>query len=171
MQEIIKRAECYIKGEESNAEKRTRDARERDPMNRVNKALDFYPQRRRPPPDHRGQKSQRKPYHQQFRHDTERFPRREYTPLNRTRVYILNEILETGLTQLPPHKGKDHTLGGNLNAWCAYHRCKGHDTEKCFRLRDIIEELIKSGHLRKFLDDAANDKVVIPKNQRNPQRD
>jgi hypothetical protein len=28
MQEIIKRAECYIKGEESNAEKRSRDARE-----------------------------------------------------------------------------------------------------------------------------------------------
>jgi hypothetical protein len=32
MQEIIKRAECYIKGEESNAEKRTRDAREREPI-------------------------------------------------------------------------------------------------------------------------------------------
>jgi hypothetical protein len=30
MQEIIKRAECYIKGEESNAEKRSRDARERE---------------------------------------------------------------------------------------------------------------------------------------------
>jgi hypothetical protein len=31
--------------------------------------------------------------------------------------------------------------------------------------------LIKSGHLRKFLDDAANAKVVVPKTQRNPQRD
>jgi hypothetical protein len=30
MQEIIKRAECYIKDEESNAEKRSRDARERE---------------------------------------------------------------------------------------------------------------------------------------------
>ncbi|MCI01455.1 gag-pol polyprotein [Trifolium medium] len=29
MQEIIKRAECYIKGEESNAEKRTREAKEK----------------------------------------------------------------------------------------------------------------------------------------------
>jgi hypothetical protein len=62
-------------------------------------------------------------------------------------------------------------MGGNLNAWCVYHKCKGHDTEKCFRLRDLIEALIKSGHLRKFLDDAANGKVVIPKNQRNPHRD
>ncbi|MCI54255.1 hypothetical protein A2U01_0075504, partial [Trifolium medium] len=30
MQEIIKRASCYIKGEESNAEKRSRDAREKE---------------------------------------------------------------------------------------------------------------------------------------------
>ncbi|MCI88876.1 hypothetical protein A2U01_0110164, partial [Trifolium medium] len=31
MQEIMKRAECYIKGQESNAEKRTRDSREKPP--------------------------------------------------------------------------------------------------------------------------------------------
>jgi hypothetical protein len=31
--------------------------------------------------------------------------------------------------------------------------------------------LIKSGHLRKFLDNAANGKVVVPKTLRNPQRD
>ena len=29
MEEIISRAECYIKGEESNAEKRARDAKEK----------------------------------------------------------------------------------------------------------------------------------------------
>ena len=40
-----------------------------------------------------------------------------------------------------------------------------------FRLRDLIEELIKNGHLRKFLDDAANEKVVVPKVRRDPQRD
>jgi hypothetical protein len=142
---------------------------ERDPINKGNKAPDFYPQRRRQP-NHKGQESQRKPYYQQVRCDIERFPQREYTPLNSVRVYILDEILETRLTQLPPRRGKDHTLGGNLNAWCAYHRCKGLDTEKCFRLRDLIEELIKSGHLRKFLDDAANGKVVVPKIKRNPQR-
>jgi hypothetical protein len=78
--------------------------------------------------------------------------------------------LEARLTQLPPNRGKDHTLGGNLNAWCAYHRCKGHDTEKCFRLRDLIEELIQSRHLRRFLDDAANGKDVVPKSQRGEPR-
>ncbi|WJX92616.1 hypothetical protein P8452_74233 [Trifolium repens] len=130
MQEIIKRAECYIKGEENNAEKRSRDAREREPPNRSHKGPDFYSQRRRQP-DHRGQEPHRKPYHQQGRQDMVRFPEKEYTPLNRA--------------------------------------CKGHDTEKCFRLRDLIEELIKSGHLRKFLEDAADGKVVVPKVRRDTQ--
>jgi hypothetical protein len=76
MSEIIKRAECYIKGEERNAEKRTRDAREKDPTSSGNRAPDFYPQRRRPLPDHRGQEPHRKPYHQQFRRDVERLPQR-----------------------------------------------------------------------------------------------
>ena len=40
---------------------------------------------------------------------------------------------------------------------------------KCFRLRDLIEELIKSGNLRKFLEDAADGKVVVPKVRRDPQ--
>ncbi|MCI63045.1 hypothetical protein A2U01_0084302, partial [Trifolium medium] len=40
MQEVIKRAECYIKGEESNTEKRERDARKKDYGGRGNKAPD-----------------------------------------------------------------------------------------------------------------------------------
>jgi hypothetical protein len=143
---LSKRAECYIKGEESNADKRSRDVREREPINKGNRAPEFYQQRRRQP-DHRGHEPQRKPYHQQVRRDVDRFPEKEYTPLNRARVYILDEILEAGLTRLPPQRGKEYQLGQNINAWCAYHRCRGHDTEKCFRLRDLIEELIKSGHL------------------------
>ncbi|XP_045802656.1 uncharacterized protein LOC123896289 [Trifolium pratense] len=62
-------------------------------------------------------------------------------------------------------------MGLDDNAWCAYHRCRGHSTEKCFRLRDLIEELIKSGHLRKFIDDAAQGRVVVPKVPRQEPRD
>ncbi|KAK2445921.1 hypothetical protein QL285_016792 [Trifolium repens] len=168
MQEIIKRAECYIKGEESNAEKRSRDAREREPTNKSYRVPETYQPRRRQP-DYRGHEPQRKPYHHQMRRDSGRFPKKEYTPLNRAKVYILDEILETGLSRLPQKRGKDYQLGHNTNAWCAYHRCKGHDTEKCFRLRDLIEELVKSGNLRKFLEDAADEKVVVPKVRRGPQ--
>ncbi|WJX58397.1 hypothetical protein P8452_43858 [Trifolium repens] len=167
MQEVIKRAECYIKGEESNAEKRSRDAREKEPSNKSYKAPEAYPPRRRQP-DHRGYNPQRKPYHHQMRRDAGSFLEKEYTPLNRAKVYVLDEILETGLSRLPQKRGKDYQMGHNTNAWCAYHRCKGHDTEKCFRLRDLIEELIKSGHLRKFLEDAADGKVVVIKVRRDP---
>ncbi|MCI72287.1 hypothetical protein A2U01_0093550, partial [Trifolium medium] len=38
MQEITKRAECYIKGEESNAEKQSRDAKEKEGRNNNNRA-------------------------------------------------------------------------------------------------------------------------------------
>ncbi|MCI97438.1 hypothetical protein A2U01_0118739, partial [Trifolium medium] len=37
MQEVTKRAECYIKGEESNAEKRSRDAKEKEGINSNNR--------------------------------------------------------------------------------------------------------------------------------------
>jgi hypothetical protein len=109
MQEIIKRAECYIKGEESNAEKRSRDAREREPSNKGSRAPDFYPPRRRQT-DHRGHEHQRKPYHQKVRRDVDKFVEKEYTPLNRARVYILNRTLKAGLTRLPPQRGKEHLL-------------------------------------------------------------
>ncbi|GAU23009.1 hypothetical protein TSUD_297540 [Trifolium subterraneum] len=41
--------------------------------------------------------------------------------------------------------------------------CKGHDTERCFRLRDLIDDLIRSGHLRKFLEDTAKGQIALPK--------
>ncbi|XP_045809878.1 uncharacterized protein LOC123904235 [Trifolium pratense] len=75
------------------------------------------------------------------------------------------------MTTLPPTRGKPIMLGPNNNAWCAYHRAKGHDTEKCFRLRDLIEELIRSGHLLKFIDDAAQGRVVVPKVQRQDSKE
>jgi hypothetical protein len=76
MQEITKRAEGYIKGEESNAEKRMRDARERDTVSRGNRPNDFYQQNRRPAPNHHRSEHHKKPYHQQPRHVEERNPLR-----------------------------------------------------------------------------------------------
>jgi hypothetical protein len=127
MQEVTRRAEGYIKGEESNAEKRMRDARERGPVNKGNGQGEFYHHHIRPIPNHHRIERHRKPYQPQ-RHFQE--DRKEYTPLNRARVYIMNEILETRLGRLSPPRSKEHTMGLNPNAWCAYHRCKGHDTEK-----------------------------------------
>ncbi|PNX91900.1 gag-pol polyprotein [Trifolium pratense] len=170
MQEINKRAECYIKGEESNAEKRQRDAKERDPASRSGRNQDQ--QRPKYGNQHEGSWQRRpgNPYFQ--RRDFKSYPdMKGYTPLNTSPVHVLKEILTTGLASLPPKWGGNAQLGQNENAWCAYHRCKGHATEKCFRLRDLIEELIKSGHLRKFIEDAAEGRVVVPKKPRQQVQD
>ncbi|XP_045791855.1 uncharacterized protein LOC123886594 [Trifolium pratense] len=172
IKEVNKRAECYIKGEESNAEKRQRDAKEKEYVGRATRA----PEHPRPKTgSHQGNTWQRhhgKPYHQPPRREFRNHPaEEEFTPLNTSKVYVLNEILASGLANLPPKRANNIPMGLNDNAWCAYHRCRGHSTEKCFRLRDLIEELIKSGHLRRFIDDAAQGRVVVSKIPRQEPRD
>ncbi|GAU44843.1 hypothetical protein TSUD_400440 [Trifolium subterraneum] len=147
MQEVIKRASCYIKGDESNAEKRSRDGYRAKPYHPPNSAGGMgCPHYRRYPAD------------------------REYTPLNRTRVHVLHGILQAGLAPLPPPKMHNTIMGPDTEAWCAYHRRKGHETERCFRLRDLIEDLIRSGHLRKFLEDAAKGQIALPKQAPNQKK-
>ncbi|MCI17980.1 hypothetical protein A2U01_0039131 [Trifolium medium] len=153
MQEIMKRAECYIKGEESNVEKRSRDSREK-------------PQDRRSPERYQRRGNQRsnryqgrnigQPYQQSWNGGERAYrAEEEYTRLNDTKVHVLDEILSSGLARLPSAPDRHVRLGPNVDAWCHYHRCNGHDTEKCYKLQDLIEKLISSGHLRKFLEKAA----------------
>ena len=39
----------------------------------------------------------------------------------------------------------------NRNKYCCFHRGHGHDTDKCFDLKQLIENLIRQGNLRNFL--------------------
>ncbi|MCI91943.1 hypothetical protein A2U01_0113239, partial [Trifolium medium] len=38
------------------------------------------------------------------------------------------------------------------------------------RLRDLIEDLIRSGHLRKFLEDTVKGHIALPKQERYPPK-
>jgi hypothetical protein len=39
------------------------------------------------------------------------------------------------------------------NKYCSYHREKGHMTEKCYMLKQHLEELAKAGHLHRYIGD------------------
>ncbi len=41
-------------------------------------------------------------------------------------------------------------MGCNKDAWCKYHRVRGHDTDDCIHLKREIEKLIQSGKLRGY---------------------
>ncbi|MCH97763.1 hypothetical protein A2U01_0018759, partial [Trifolium medium] len=173
MQEVIKKRSVISKGNKvTQRSERERDVREKDYASRRNKAPDSQQQRHWPQQEPQWQGHHRKPYHQQQGHGDRTYPHaRRFTPLNNAKVHVLHEILATGLAVLPPARDKNARMGLNDNAWCAYHRCKGHDTENCFRLRDLIDELIKSGYLRKFLEDAAQGRVVVPKPHKHQSKD
>ncbi|GAV67668.1 hypothetical protein CFOL_v3_11173 [Cephalotus follicularis] len=40
----------------------------------------------------------------------------------------------------------------DVDKYCRYHRDHGHDTEKCRQLKNQIEDLIRKGYLRKYVD-------------------
>ncbi|GAU40547.1 hypothetical protein TSUD_367500 [Trifolium subterraneum] len=63
MQEVIKRASCYIKGEESNAEKRSREAKEKDSRSSNSKVQNSQPQQNWKNHDTHKQGYRAKPYH------------------------------------------------------------------------------------------------------------
>ncbi|KAL5818973.1 hypothetical protein ACOSQ3_022905 [Xanthoceras sorbifolium] len=47
------------------------------------------------------------------------------------------------MTSMPQKRDKDK--------YCRFHRDHGHDTSKCFQLKDHIENLIRDGHLKEFI--------------------
>jgi hypothetical protein len=133
MEEIIARANCYIKGEESNAEKRLRDANERTSNSTDRRSYQPSTGRDRVP----YRKTNYRPYSRP----------EEFTPLNTKPERILKEVYEAKLIPDPPAP-RYETMGKDKNKWCKYHRIRGHDTDSCVHLRQEIEKLIQSGKLR-----------------------
>ncbi|GAV70523.1 hypothetical protein CFOL_v3_14021, partial [Cephalotus follicularis] len=51
-----------------------------------------------------------------------------------------------------PEKLRTPAENKNVEKYCRYHRDHGHDTEECRQLKNQIEDLIRKGHLRKYVD-------------------
>jgi len=77
-------------------------------------------------------------------------------------MYCIYEALQIEL--IPALKQSQTPPNVDTSKCCQYHRNYGHTTEGCQALKDKIEELVKAGHLRKFVKTTIN-------TPRSPQRD
>ncbi|XP_020225175.1 uncharacterized protein LOC109807057 [Cajanus cajan] len=73
-----------------------------------------------------------------------------YTPLNASRAAVLEQALASEVLVVP--KRASTPPRADTNKSCRYHRNRGHSTEECTTLKDKIEDLIKQGELRNFVD-------------------
>ncbi|XP_047179064.1 uncharacterized protein LOC124845914 [Vigna umbellata] len=111
-----------------------------------------------------------RPKGQKYR-DGPKGPRFEkYTPLNMPRSRVLEEALSADLIRLRPSR-LSTTANGTKH--CTYHLNIGHTTEDCTVLRDKVEELIRAGHLRKFVKEERRTRSPPRKTrmERNDRRD
>jgi hypothetical protein len=84
-----------------------------------------------------------------------RFPRlkelgRVYTVFNKPIYRIMGEIKnEPFFIWNAPLAGDPSRR--DPNKYCSYHRENGHMTERCYTLKQHLEELAKAGHLRHYI--------------------
>ncbi|CAL1368987.1 unnamed protein product [Linum trigynum] len=57
-----------------------------------------------------------------------------------------------------PRKGK--------NKYCDFHRGHGHDTERCWTLKNSIEDLVQEGHLKKYVEGSMECSRELPPTDR-----
>ena len=143
MDEITSRAECYIKGEESNQEKRIRDGTEKT------RGKEEAPSRRK---EHSRTTARERHAPRPYRSSA--YSDEYLTPLNKRREDILKEMAHMNLIREPfRHKGINIVMGKKMKAWCTYHRARGHYTEDCIQLKREIESLIQRGYLLTYVKD------------------
>ncbi|RRT42264.1 hypothetical protein B296_00053371 [Ensete ventricosum] len=102
----------------------------------------------------RGDKPQGQPSGTPRRRDRPELPapRPLPIPLNSTRTEVFLQIYDKGLLRIPnPIRAK---IGGcDKRRYCHFHRDYDHNTEECNDLKNQIEDLIRQGHLYRFIRD------------------
>ncbi|KAL5777701.1 hypothetical protein ACOSP7_010627 [Xanthoceras sorbifolium] len=73
-----------------------------------------------------------------------------YTPLTRGQEEILSVAQNKGIVTWP-RKMTSAPQKRDKDKYCRFHRDHGHDTSKCFQLKDYIENLIRDENLKEFI--------------------
>ena len=72
-----------------------------------------------------------------------------YTPLNAPLDQVLMQIKDDSSLKWPEKMKRDPNKR-NKNKYCRFHRDHGHDTDKCYNLKQQIKNFIRQGKLRHF---------------------
>ncbi|KAL9225010.1 hypothetical protein vseg_000982 [Gypsophila vaccaria] len=77
--------------------------------------------------------------------------KREFAPLYMTHTEAFNRLVEKGLLKLigptADSPVENRSKWWDENAYCQFHRGKGHDNKKCLRLKHVIQDIIDAGDL------------------------
>ncbi|XP_012833010.1 PREDICTED: uncharacterized protein LOC105953875 [Erythranthe guttata] len=130
LEELLNRAEKYVRIEEASTHAPPKRKREDDRQD--NRRRDD----RRPPLPPQGQPSS---------------SYNRFTPLNTRLTEILHVIEQKGLAE-PPRPMQRNAKREKSDRYCRFHKDRGHTTEECAQLKMAIERLIKQGHLGEYID-------------------
>lgn len=145
MEETINRAKCYIKGEESNMEKRSLDPKEK---------AQYRHEGFRPIKEHHKHGSRERSKIKLSRRPYDNFTE-NFTPLNTKCADILREVYHLKLISEPTYpKRVNKVLGRDEEVWYTYHHLRGHHTEYCHQLKRKFEILIQRGWLLSYVKEA-----------------
>ncbi|OMO62054.1 Retrotransposon gag protein [Corchorus capsularis] len=137
LSELLLRAEKYINAEENMAAKTEKNDHRNDKKRDREVEADQGGKRFSKTGGYSGARSPERKYD-------------SYTPLNNPRARILMQIERDPQLKWPKPMRQDAPRAKHKR--CAFHRDHGHDTKDCRDLKNEIENLVRRGHLRRFVD-------------------
>ncbi|XP_026399283.1 uncharacterized protein LOC113295150 [Papaver somniferum] len=76
---------------------------------------------------------------------------RTYTPLNAPLEEIFKEVEKMSDIIYPTSRGIQFEENKDHPEYCHYHQYRGHSTNNCREVKDIMQHLIRDGYLRQFV--------------------
>ena len=74
-----------------------------------------------------------------------------YKPLKKPANEVFLEVQHKGII-LPSPEMRPSFKRNDSKDYCEFHKAKGHDTKDCFQLKNVVEDSIRRGYLKDFID-------------------